>query len=66
MELEQDLFFWPMHKQNILKKMKVVKSKNFPNSEYISTYGLYLPSYLGLKKKDLDRIITILNKVVQS
>jgi len=57
-------FFWPMHKQNILKKMKLVKSKNFPNSEYISTYGLYLPSYLGLKKKDLDRIITVLNKIL--
>ena len=57
-------FFWPMHKQNILKKMKLVKYKNFPNSEYISTYGLYLPSYLGLKKKDLDRIITVLNKIL--
>ena len=55
-----------MHKQSILKKMKLVKSKNFTNSEYISAYGLYLPSYLGLKKKDLDRIITILNKVVPS
>ena len=53
-----------MHKQNILKKMKLIKSKNFPNSEYISTYGLYLPSYLGLKKKDLDRIIIVLNKIL--
>ena len=51
-------------KQNILKKMKLVKYKNFPNSEYISTYGLYLPSYLGLKKKDLDRIIIVLNKIL--
>ena len=58
-------FFWPMHKQNILKKMNLVKDKNFPNSEYISTYGLYLPSYLGLKKKDLDQIISVLNKILK-
>ena len=58
-------FFWPMHKQIVLKKMNLVKSKNFPNSEYISTYGLYLPSYLGLKRKDLDRIISVLNKILK-
>ena len=54
-------FFWPMHKQKILIKMKLTQNDNFPISEYISEYGLYLPSYLGLKNKDLDKIIKILN-----
>ena len=50
----------------IPKTIKIKKSKKHTNSEYISNYGLYLPSFVGLKKKDLDRIITILNKVVSS
>ena len=45
-----------MHKQEILIKLKEVKYKNYPNSEFISKYGLYLPSYVDLKKKDLDKL----------
>ncbi len=56
-------FFWPMHKQKILNKLKLVKSKKFPNSEYISNYGLYLPSYAGIKKKELDKVISVINKI---
>ena len=58
-------FFWPMHKQNILKKMKIVKSEKFPNSEYISNYGLYLPSYVGIRKKELDKVIILINKILK-
>ena len=52
-----------MHKQKILKKMKLVKNQKFPVSEYISDYGLYLPSYLGLKKRDIDKIVNVLNQI---
>ena len=58
-------FFWPMHKQDILKKMKIIKSKKYPNSEYISNYGLYLPSFVGLKKKELDKVISTVNKIIK-
>ena len=58
-------FFWPMHKQEILIKMKQVKYKNYPNSEFISKYGLYLPSYVDLKKRDLDKIINIVNNNIK-
>ena len=58
-------FFWPMHKQKILKKMKLVKNQKFPVSEYISDYGLYLPSYLGLKKRDIDKIVNVLNQILK-
>ena len=59
-------FFWPMHKQKILKKMKLVKDQKFPVSEYISDYGLYLPSYLGLKKRDIDKIVNIFNQILKN
>ena len=65
MELVPDLFFWPMHKQDILKKMKIIKSKKYPNSEYISNYGIYLPSFVGLKKKELDKVISTVNKIIK-
>ena len=58
-------FFWPMNKQKILKKMNYTKKQNFPVSEYISNYGLYLPSYLGLKRKDIDKIVSILNRILR-
>ena len=55
-----------MHKQKILKKMKLVKDQKFPVSEYISDYGLYLPSYLGLKKRDIDKIVNVLNQILKN
>ena len=55
-------FFWPMHEQSIFKKMKMFKNKKFPNSSYLARYGLYLPSYFKLKKKDIDYISSVINK----
>ena len=58
-------FFWPMHKQDIFKKMKIFKNKKFPNSSYLARYGLYLPSYFKLKKKDIDYIASAINKILK-
>ena len=51
-------FFYPMNKQKILKKYIKHNHNNekFKNSEYISKYGLYLPSYFNLKNKDIKWI----------
>ena len=57
-------FFWPMHKQKIFLKKKVFREKNFPNSNYISKYGLYLPSSIMLKKKEISYICERLNKIL--
>ena len=57
-------FFWPMHKQKIFLKKKIFKEKNFPNSNYISKYGLYLPSSIMLKKKEISYICERLNKIL--
>ena len=58
-------FFWPMHKQKIFKeKYKINTSGNYKNSEYISKYGLYLPSSLDIKSNQIkficDKVNTIL------
>ena len=57
-------FFWPMHEQDIFKKMKLFKKSKFPNSSYIGRYGLYLPSYYKLKNNEIDYISKIVNKVL--
>ena len=54
-----------MHEQHIFKKMKIFKNKNFPNSFYLARYGLYLPSYFKLKKKDIDYISSAINKILK-
>ena len=55
-------FFYPMNKQKIFKKMKMFKNINMPISEYISRNGFYLPSGLGLKNNEIDRVIKSLLK----
>ena len=58
-------FFWPMHKQKVLKDLGLSKSKNFKNSEYLSKYGFYLPSGLTLKNKEIDYICGVVNKILK-
>ena len=58
-------FFWPMHEQTIFKKMNMFRNKKFPNSSYISKYGIYLPSYIKLKKKDIDYISSVISKILK-
>ena len=57
-------FFWPMHEQSIFKKMNLFKKEKFPNSTYLSRYGLYLPSYFYLKKKEIVEISNIVKKII--
>jgi len=63
--IETRPFFWPMHKQYIFKKMKIFKNNKFPNSSYLSRYGLYLPSYFQLKKKDINYISSAINNILK-
>lgn len=47
-------FFYPMHKQPILKKLGYFKYDKHPNAEYMSRRGFYLPSGLGMKIEDIN------------
>jgi perosamine synthetase len=59
-------FFWPMHKQSVFrKKNKISISGNYKNSEYISKYGLYLPSSLDIKSNQINFICDKLNSILK-
>ena len=59
-------FFYPMHKQKIFKKMKLFsKKENYPNAEYLSRNGLYLPSGIGIKNYEIDYICKKVNQIFE-
>lgn len=59
-------FFYPMHKQKIFLKLKIFNKKSFfPNSEYLSTNGFYLPSGLGTTRKEVIYVCKTLNSILQ-
>ena len=56
-----------MHKQKILKKMKIFSKKvKLPNSEYLSKNGFYLPSGLGMANTDITYISKVLLKILNN
>jgi perosamine synthetase len=63
--IETRPFFYPMSHQKILKS-KIINhnKKNFPNSNFLSEYGLYLPSGLNLNTKKIDYIIKTINNIL--
>ena len=63
--IETRRFFWPMHKQTVFKKMKVFKKGNYPNSEFMSQNGFYIPSGLNLNNKELKYITKTINRIIK-
>jgi perosamine synthetase len=61
--IETRAFFWPMHKQTILKNLNIKLKKKFPNSEYLSKYGFYLPSGIGIRKKQIKKVCLEINRI---
>ncbi len=57
-------FFWPMNEQKIFKRMKLFNKKKYPNSLYLAKYGFYIPSFIKIKKGQMDYIINVLNKLL--
>ena len=58
-------FFYPMNKQPILKKYIQSKEK-FPNSDYISNVGRYLPSGIAIKNNQIDYICKVLKSILKN
>ncbi len=50
-------FFWPMHKQPVLRKHGFVDDEKFPVAEYIAEHGFYIPSGTGLTDAQIDQVI---------
>lgn len=58
-------FFYPMHKQPILKKLGYERNaNNCPVSEEIAEYGFYLPSGLGITEKEILHVSDVLKGVL--
>ena len=56
--IETRPFFYPMHMQPIIKKLKLIdKNEKFPVSEKIYRYGLYLPSGIGNTFNELKEVV---------
>jgi perosamine synthetase len=59
-------FFWPMHKQKVFKnKFKMNRGNSYKNSEYISKYGLYLPSSLDITTNQIKFISDKVNLILK-
>ena len=63
-KIETRPFFWPMHKQEVFKKMGLFKGEKYPVAENLSKNGFYLPSGLGLKNSQIDYVIKELKKII--
>jgi len=56
-------FFYPMHLQPVYKKMKIFDNTKYPISEKISKKGFYIPSGIGITRKEQDLVIKKIIKV---
>lgn len=58
-------FFYPMHKQKILKNNKIFpKNIRLPVSEYLSKNGFYLPSGLAISNAEIDFVCKKVNEII--
>ena len=57
-------FFYPMHKQPVLKRMGIFDKNYFPVSEKLYEQGLYLPSGLTLKEEEIKIVSQKLKMII--
>ena len=51
-----------MHRQPVLKKMKIVnKKEKFPNSDYLQNNGIYIPSGPDISYKQIKYVANTIN-----
>ena len=62
--IETRNFFWPLHKQPILKKMGFFKNIKLPVAENLAKNGLYLPAGLSITPLQQKYVINKIKKVV--
>ena len=62
--IETRPFFFPLHRQKILKNYNFNKTGKFSNTELISKNGFYIPSGLGIKNSEINYVIKILKKIL--
>ena len=63
--IETRPFFYPLHLQPVLKKLNIKAKGKFPVAEMISKQSLYLPSGLGLKEEEIDKVSDTIKRLLQ-
>lgn len=56
-------FFYPMHKQPVLKKMGLFKDEKYPVSERLGEKGFYIPSGLTIDEKKREYVAEKVRKI---
>lgn len=59
-------FFKGMHAQPALTRLGLFKGQNYPNTDLAYRYGLYLPSGLALREKQVDEVVKLLKAALRS
>jgi perosamine synthetase len=57
-------FFYPMHKQPVLKKLGLFADESYPVADNLGERGLYLPSGLSLTKKQAFEVSSKLKQLL--
>ena len=57
-------FFFPMHMQPVLLQMGYFKGQTYPNAEYLSRQGFYIPSGLALTPHQIDQVSCSLHEIL--
>jgi len=50
-------FFFPLHKQPLLKKFGLEQQMGLPVSERLGKQGIYLPSFIGITDEDIEFVV---------
>lgn len=57
-------FFLGLHEQPVLHDLGLFKNERYPVTDRISKQGLYLPSGMALKEKEIDEVIVALKNII--
>ena len=57
-------FFYPLHLQPVFKKLNIRFKGKYPIAERIARQGLYLPSGLGLKDWQVEKVCIVIRKLL--
>lgn len=59
-------FFWCMHEQPVYMKEGLFRGEKYPNAEFLSRKGIYLPSGLALSEEQMYRVVDAVKTVFES
>jgi perosamine synthetase len=52
-----------MHEQPVFRRMGLFGDESYPVAERLARRGFYLPSGLGLKDEQMDRVVEVVTKL---